>query len=138
MIPGGCTGLIQAPDVSWNRSLKSKIQVLYEEWMMNGPHEFTSGGNMRHPSFPLIAAWVREAWAEIPTQQIIDSMKQCAVTNELDGSEDHLIECFKPGHLCRDALSQLSISISNLCQNDLDATQHHQPEEDELMIIEDE
>ena len=136
VIPGGCTGLIQAPDVSWNRSLKSKIQVLYEEWMMNGPHEFTSRGSMRHPSFPLIAAWVRQAWAEIPTQQIIDSMKQCAVTNELDGSEDHLIECFKPGHLCHRELSQLS--TNNAWQNELGATQNHQPEEDELMIVEEE
>ena len=32
-------------------------------------------------------------------EQIRNSMKQCGITNASDGSEVHLIECFKPGNL---------------------------------------
>ena len=33
VIPGGCTSLIQAPDVSWNKPFKDRYRELYEEWM---------------------------------------------------------------------------------------------------------
>ena len=107
VVPGGATGLIQAADVSWNKSFKHKIQERYEEWMMSGEHSFTKNGNMRSPSFVLLAKWIQEAWNLIPFAQITDSLKQCAVTNALDGSEDDLIECFKLGHPCHAGLQQL-------------------------------
>ena len=47
----------------------------------------------------------------------------------MDGSEDDLIECFKAGHPCHDALSRLcEVEV------DLDIDEEHE-EEDELMII---
>lgn len=50
MILRRCTGLIQAPDVSWKRSLKSKVQVRGEEWVGNGLHDLKSESNRRHVS----------------------------------------------------------------------------------------
>ena len=39
--------------------------------------------------------WIKEAWKSISQEQILASMKQCGVTNSLDGSEDTVIEYFK-------------------------------------------
>ena len=95
IIPGGCTGKIQAPDVSWNKSFKSRLSSSYDEWMLNGPHSFTNAGNMRPPSFLQISTWIHEAWKDIPTTQIQSSMKQCGITNSQDGSDDCMIEYLK-------------------------------------------
>ena len=108
VIPGGCTSLIQAPDVSWNRSFKCSIQKSYEEWMENGRHSFTKSGNLRPPTLSDFARWIDEAWQKISTEQIKNSMKQCGITTSTDGSENHLIECFKPGNPCHDGLKMLN------------------------------
>ena len=108
VIPGGCTSLIQAPDVSWNKSFKCSIQKSYEEWMENGSHSFTKNGNLRPPSLLDFARWIDEAWQKIPLDQIRNSMKQCGITTATDGSEDHLIECFKPGNPCHENVEMLT------------------------------
>ncbi|KAF7637694.1 hypothetical protein Mgra_00001994 [Meloidogyne graminicola] len=40
-------------------------------------------------------SWVADAWDSIPTEDIKRSFKVCGITNEIDGSEDELIHCFK-------------------------------------------
>ena len=45
VIPGGCTGVIQAPDVSWNAPFKAKYREMYEEWMSEGEMLYTQAGN---------------------------------------------------------------------------------------------
>ena len=110
VIPGGCTGLIQPADVSWNRSLKCKIQDKYDEWLSNGEHSFTTNGNMRPPSLLQLVEWIRESWNSIPKVQIEESMKQCGITNCTDGSEDDKILCFKPGLELDNGLSVLRSS----------------------------
>ncbi|XP_014678488.1 PREDICTED: tigger transposable element-derived protein 1-like [Priapulus caudatus] len=49
VIPGGCTGLVQAPDVCWNQPFKTACREQYDEWMANGEKFYTKGGNMRAP-----------------------------------------------------------------------------------------
>ena len=43
MIPAGCTGIIQAPDVSWNKPFKAHYRELYEAWLRSDAVEFTKG-----------------------------------------------------------------------------------------------
>ena len=95
IVPAGCTSLIQAPDISWNKSLKTSIKKFYTEWLTSGEHTYSKNGNMRPPSFVKIVEWIHESWKNIPTEQICHSMKHCAITTNLDGSEDDLIHCFK-------------------------------------------
>ena len=64
VIPGGCTGIIQAPDVSWNAPFKAKYKELYEAWLMDGEHTFTPAGAMRAPSKVQMAIWVQQAWKQ--------------------------------------------------------------------------
>merc|ERR1711884_68427 len=61
IIPGGLTGLIQAPDVSWNAPFKAKLRELYNKWMANAPKSYTKSGNVRAPSREAFAG-VSEFW----------------------------------------------------------------------------
>ena len=134
VIPGGCTGLIQPADVSWNRSLKCKIQDKYDEWLSNGEHSFTANGNMRPPSFVQLVKWIREAWNSIPTSQVEESMKQCGITNSTDGSEDEKILCFKPGRGLEHGLSFLRSSEPS---NELSNEEESDYDEDVMAIDDD-
>ena len=62
IIPEGCTGKVQAPDVSWKRSFQAKQSDFHDDWMINITHVFTSGGNMRPLTFVLIVNWIKEAY----------------------------------------------------------------------------
>ena len=46
IIPGGCTGYVQAPDVVWNKPFKSIITELNDEWLVSGVYIYTAAGNM--------------------------------------------------------------------------------------------
>ena len=118
IIPGGCTSHIQAPDVSWNKSIKAALKRYHEEWLVNEEHDYTLGGNIKPPSFALICSWIAMAWKSLPHDQILRSMKQCAITTALDGSEDNMIEHFRNNEFGLQSLKQLR-------QNDSD----HQLEE---------
>uniref|UniRef100_A0A914EF25 DDE-1 domain-containing protein n=1 Tax=Acrobeloides nanus TaxID=290746 RepID=A0A914EF25_9BILA len=39
--------------------------------------------------------WIANAWYSLPKVLIEKSFKICAITTSTDGSEDHLIHCFK-------------------------------------------
>ena len=45
-----CTKYIQGPDVCWNKPFKAKMTELYDQWLSEGVHQFTEGGNMKPPS----------------------------------------------------------------------------------------
>ena len=83
-----CTKYIQAPDVVWNKPFKAKIQELCYQWLANTKHEFTAAGNMK--------AVPRRQVVELVIKMIAYSMKSCGIS--IDGSEDHLISCFKEGN----------------------------------------
>ncbi len=114
VVPGGTTRYIQAPDVSWNKSFKSKYSQYYDEWTHTGERQFTSGGNPKPPCWQLVCSWIRDAWKEIPEAQIKESFKHCGVSSATDGSEDDEIVCFKPGHVCaagREILQEKSAQL---------------------------
>ena len=53
IIPCGCTKLIQAPDVSWNRPImKEYLREMYDNWLAENEHQMTLHGNniMNAPS----------------------------------------------------------------------------------------
>ena len=50
IIPGWCTKYIQASDVCWNKPFKARMTELYDQWLSEGVHQFTEGGNMKPPS----------------------------------------------------------------------------------------
>lgn len=58
VIPAGCTKYVQAPDVSWNKPFKQRIEEYYTEWLHNGIMSFTPAGNLRVPQIEVYLQWV--------------------------------------------------------------------------------
>ena len=56
-IPGGCPGLTQPLDVGINMPFKSRVRVLWEEWMIN---EINRTGLVYAPTREDISSWVAE------------------------------------------------------------------------------
>ena len=107
LIPGGCTKYIQAPDVYWNKPFKGFISDMYDEWLANGVHQYTVGGNMKQAPRRTVVEWILRAWEMIKKDLIIDSFKGCALNLKNDGSEDNKIHCFKSTQPCSAGASVL-------------------------------
>ena len=61
IIPGGCTKFIEAPDVRWNKPFKARLTELHDQWLSEGVHQFTGGGNMKFSSRKRIIEWTLDA-----------------------------------------------------------------------------
>ena len=72
VIPGGLTGLIQCPDLCWNKPFKDRLREKYNTWLESAPKTFTTHGNMRAPSRKEICDMVVESWSELPEELIIN------------------------------------------------------------------
>lgn len=51
VIPVGCTGLIQAPDIYWNKSFKARLKEYHTEWLVNDKVQYMKGSNMKRALF---------------------------------------------------------------------------------------
>ena len=49
-VPPGCTSLLQAPDLSWNKPFKEKYSELWDNWSIHGRKSYTTAGNVRPPT----------------------------------------------------------------------------------------
>ena len=108
VIPGGCTKFIQAPDVVWNAPFKSRLRLSYDTWPSEpAVHTYTRGGNMKPPPRSLLCEWIKEAWSSISEETIRKSFLCCAITANIDGSDDDQIHCFKAGQPCEAGRSEL-------------------------------
>ena len=91
VIPGGCTSKLQPADVSWNGPFKKALASLYDEWVFSGPVSLTKGGNRRPPDVATLLGWIKQAWQSVTPDVVRKSFKVCGISNEMDGSEDHLL-----------------------------------------------
>ena len=83
VVPRGCTKYVQAPDVSWNQSLKAAITRFFEDWMADGSGtELTRGGNPRPPLMGTYLQWVVDAWDGLSPELIRNSFKSCGIKNK--------------------------------------------------------
>lgn len=64
-------------------------------WMSTDNKPTTPSGNLKPPTKLQLAQWIKNAWAEIPVDAVRKSFKVCAISNNLDGSEDDMIKCMK-------------------------------------------
>ena len=98
VVPGGCTSKIQVADVIFNKPFKGKMKELYQSWISDDSNMTrTAAGNLRAPSREVMVQWIIESWRSIPNDMVSRGFKSCGITNNLDGSEDGLIHCFKEG-----------------------------------------
>ena len=98
MIPSGCTGLLQAPDVSWIKPFKASYALLHEKWMNTvgcSEKNFTDAGNPRSPSKLEICQWIVKAWNSVCEDVIKRSFETCGLSVPLDGHGDCGIHAVK-------------------------------------------
>ena len=62
---------------------------LYDQWLSEGVHQFTEGGNMKSPSRKRIE-WVLDAWSQM-SKESIKSLKCCDLNFTNDGTEDDFL-----------------------------------------------
>ena len=106
VIPGGCTGSIQAPDVCWNKPFKDSYAKSYNDWYEAGKQEFTAAGNPKTAFLEVIVSWTIKAWDSISSDIIVNSFKVCGLKNNLDRSTDEQIFIFKDKKWCAGCLNQ--------------------------------
>ena len=113
IVPGGCTKYIQASDVCWNKPFKARMTELYDQWLSEGVHQFTEGGNMKPPSRKRIIEWVLDPWSQL-SKENKKSLKCCDLNLANDGSEDDFIHCLKKGQPCEAGRQKLNFQLSIL------------------------
>uniref|UniRef100_A0A914WMQ7 DDE-1 domain-containing protein n=1 Tax=Plectus sambesii TaxID=2011161 RepID=A0A914WMQ7_9BILA len=131
VIPGGCMKFMQAPDVSWNKPFKQKIEEYYNEWLLNGEMAYTLAGNMRAPPMETYLQWVVDAWNLLPTDLIKNSFKCCSVSNATDDSEDHLIHVFKQDCSCPEGMVLLTEAMKKMEEGNIVFVEEEEEKEEE-------
>lgn len=108
MVPGGCTKYVQPADVSWNKPFKEMMRNFYDAYMTSGDLQYTKAGNPKAPPLEVYCAWVVKAWDSLSEEMIKHSFKACGISNAIDGSEDAMIHCMKPGEPCESAAALIT------------------------------
>ena len=116
VVPGGCTGLIQAPDVSWNKPFKGSIREQYDEWLATGEKTYTAAGNMRAMSKSKLCDVVVKAWQGVSAEVLTKSFECCG---QVPGATADSVSCFKDGRPAasgREHLAErLALPVADIC-----------------------
>jgi hypothetical protein len=70
-IPGGCTGLVQPLDVSYNKPFKTCIHAAWEEYMIN---DMRKNSTIPSPSREEVSHWILEAYWALEGSPIIKNV----------------------------------------------------------------
>ena len=78
IIHGGMTPLVQFLDTHINKPCKDIMKEKLEDWIVNGPAEFTEKGNRKDASYKLLAEWADDTWKNVATDELITKcFRQC-------------------------------------------------------------
>ncbi|GET00252.1 pogo transposable element with KRAB domain [Rhizophagus clarus] len=90
VILGGLTSRLQPLDVSLNKSFKSKVRRLYNNWMNDAIKDYTPSGKIKRPTYSLVANWIKENWDSMDTNMIKRSFKRKGIEeeNEIDSESE--------------------------------------------------
>ena len=143
IIPGGCTKYIQAPDACWNKPFKARMVELYDQWLSEGVHKFTEGGNMKLPSKKRIVEWILDTWSQPSKENIIKLFKCCGLNLANDGMENDFIHCLKMEQPCKAGRQKLNSQLSVLddesdAVNPFISPSDEEDSNEEMNVIEDE
>ena len=83
-----------------------------DQWMDEGPHTHTKGGNMCGPPLKQIVHWILKAWSDLDKEIIIKSFRCCDLSIQDDGSEGNEIASFKPGKPLSSGLERLKAAMA--------------------------
>ena len=136
IIPGGCTGLIQGPDVCWNKPFKSSLREQYDEWLRTGDKTYTAAGNVRAITKTVLCDMIVAAWQSLSSDLIINSFVCCGQTRDVSPAD---ISCFKDGRPAADGRGRLEelFALPPTSQAPADIAMLDELEQDALVLGED-
>lgn len=85
VIPGGLTPYLQPCDYGMFKPLKDTLADIIDKWKEHGPHELTSGGNVKPPTRGRMIEWMKAAWEAVVPPSIRLSFRSCFM-----GTDDEL------------------------------------------------
>ena len=94
-IPGGTTGFIQVCDTVINKSLKSRIEELADQYIDENEREWVEGKYSVSQRRVLLTKWVGQAWEDMhakDSDMIRQAFVQVGLGLPIDGSRDHEIK----------------------------------------------
>ncbi|KAL7386413.1 hypothetical protein ABVT39_007991 [Epinephelus coioides] len=91
IIPGGMTGQLRVLDVVVNKPFKNNLRKNYTAWLLADNHVLTPSGKIQKPPVRLLCEWIRQAWADVFSESIINGFKKCCISNVMDVTEDDLM-----------------------------------------------
>ena len=106
VIPGGCTGLIQTADVSWNRPFKCKMIKLFNAWIESGEKTFTKQNNVRACSKTQLVDMVLESWKSLDEEMICKSFFACGQAKTARPEDITCLKSGAPSELAFDLVSK--------------------------------
>ncbi|GFW59583.1 hypothetical protein TNCV_3222341 [Trichonephila clavipes] len=103
---------LQPLDVGINRSFKSKVRKLWEQWMSDGEKNYTKTGKLKRASYENVSRWVLKAWNDVAETTVNNAFRKCniIVKNDSDDEESLLSS---DSDVLREDLINLFISESD-------------------------
>ena len=109
--------------------MKEHLREMYDEWLAEGKQELAANGNMRPLSRQQMVEWVLATWKKVPVEIIQKSFKVCALSCNLDGSEDEQLMCVKH-ESCQCLLPRLQAAVNLEESEEVDPFEINVPGED--------
>ncbi|KAF4796466.1 hypothetical protein TURU_083997 [Turdus rufiventris] len=121
VILGGFTKEVQPLDISVIHSFKAKLQITWENWMVEGDHSFTKTRRLRRASYATVCQWIVDAWHKVFARTVIRGFAKADIipgltsdgieSTETDDSDDEDTGDMGSG-LLDAATAQLIISVT--------------------------
>jgi hypothetical protein len=90
VIPGGMTKLLATVGY-WILPFKVAFWWLYDQWMTTTKHELRPSGRMKCTPLLIVCEWILAAWCLVSPEIVEKNFKVAGISNEMDGSEDFMI-----------------------------------------------